>query len=178
MENKSLGRGFREISNIFISEDRKDKTSPGKSKENTRKASSTFPDESAEDSQSPLTFGNHAPGFFGKDKADQDSEGGDGHPETALADIMKQYGGEGSDLAENMREIEENVTVEKNISYQNTPDAQQNMINAICMHLEEGFSIKTIELLKSNTKCRPGRKQNKTEKITIFLEDEPDLAKM
>jgi hypothetical protein len=178
MENKSLGRGFREISNIFISEDRKGKTSPGKVKEHTSKSSSTLYDESAEDSQSPLTFGNQAPGFFGKDKADQDSEGGDGHPETALADIMKQYGGEGSDLAENMREIEENVTVEKNISYQNTPDAQQNMINALCMHLEEGFRIKTIELLKTNTKCRPGRKQNKTEKITIFLEDEPDLAKM
>lgn len=178
MENKSLGRGFREISNIFISEDRKEKKSPGKVKEHTSKSSSTLSDESAEDSQNPLTFINHNSGFFGKDKTDQDSEDGDGHPETALADIMKQYGGEGSDLAENMCEVEETVTVEKNISYQNTPDAKQNMINALCMHLEAGFSIKTIKLLKTNTTCRPGRKQNKMEKVTIFLEDPPDLAEM
>ena len=177
MENKSLGRGFREISTIFISEDRKEKNSPGKSKEHTSKSSSTLSDESAEDSQNPLAFVNHEPGFSGKDKAAEDSEDGNGYPEAALANILKNYG-ECSDLAENMREVEENVTVEKNISYQNMPDAQQNIIKALCMHLEDGFSIKTIELLKTNTKCRPGKKQNKTEKITIFLEDAPDLAKM
>ncbi len=177
MENKSLGRGFREISNIFISEDRKEKKSPGKVKEHTSKFSSTLSDESAEGYQSPLTFVNHDPGFFGKDKAEQDSEDSDGHPEAALANIMKNYG-ECSDLAENMREVEENVTVEKKISYQNLPDAQQNIMKAFCTLLEEGFSIRTIELVKTNTKCRPGKKQNKTEKITIFLEDPPDLAEM
>jgi hypothetical protein len=177
MENKSLGRGFREISNIFISEDRKEKNSPGKLKEHTSKSSSTLVDESAEDSQSPLTFVNHASGFFGKDKIAEDSAVGNEHSQEALANIIKNYG-ECSDLAENMREIEENVTVEKNISYQNIPDVQQNIIKALCMHLEEGFSIKTIELVKTNTKCRPGKKQNKTEKISIFLEDPPDLAEM
>ncbi|MBA4369533.1 MAG: hypothetical protein C0403_18050 [Desulfobacterium sp.] len=177
MENKSLGRGFREISNIFISEDRKEKNSPGKSKEHTSKSSSTLSDESAEDSQSPLTFVNHAPGFFGKDKIDEDSAAGNEHHEATLANIIKNYG-ECSDLAENMREVEENVTVEKNISYQNMPDAQQNIMKAFCKFLEEGFSIKTIELIKTDTKCRPGKKQKKTEKISIFLEDPPDLAEM
>jgi hypothetical protein len=178
MENKSLGRGFREISNIFISEDRKGIASPGKSKENTRKPGSSFSDESEEEIRNPLTFADHVPGFSGKERAAGDSAEIREHDEVMPADLMKQYGGECSDLAENMREVEENVTVEKNISYQNMPDAQQNIIKALCMHLEDGFSIKTIELLKTNTKCRPGKKQKKTEKITIFLEDAPDLAKM
>jgi len=177
MENKSLGRGFREISNIFISKDRKSKTSPGKSKKHIEKPGSTLSDESAKGSQGPFTFVNHEHGVPEKDKAAADSATVDEHHEVILADIMKNSG-ECSNLAENMREVEENVTIEKNISYPNMPDAQQNIIKALCAHLEEGFSIKTIELVKTNKKCRPGKKKSKTEKVTIFLEEPPALAEI
>jgi hypothetical protein len=177
MENKSLGRGFREISNIFISKGRKSKTSPGKSKKHIEKPSSTLSDESAKGPQGPVTFVNHEHDACEKDKTAADSATVDEHYEAILADIMKNSG-EFSDLAENMREVEENVTIEKNISYPNTPDSQQNMIKALCTHLEGGFSIKTIELVKTDTKCRPGKKKSKTEKVTIFLEDPPALAEI
>jgi len=173
MENKSLGRGFREISNIFISKDRKSKISPGKSKKHTHKPGSTPSDESAEAPQAPFTVVNHEQ----KDKAAKVSATVNENHEPILSELLKNSG-ECSELAENMREVEENVMVEKNISYPNTPDSQQNVIKALCTHLEEGFSIKTIELIKTDTKCRPGKKKSKTEKVTIFLEDPPVLAKV
>ncbi|MFO7559400.1 MAG: hypothetical protein R6X10_11275 [Desulfobacterales bacterium] len=175
MENKSLGRGFREISNIFISKDGKGRISPKKSKKHPGRSSRSHSDESAKCLQGPLTVGNQERDAHGNDKTAADSATADGNHEAILSDLMKNSG-ECSDLAENMREVEEHVTVEKNISYPNTPDSRQNMIKALCEHLEEGFSIKTIELIKTNTKCRPGKKKSKTEKVTISLEDPPALA--
>ena len=177
MENKSLGRGFREISNIFISKNNKNKISSKKSKENLHKSSRNLTDKSAKGLPDPFTLVNQEHDVCGKDKAAEDSTNDNGHHESTLSKILKNSG-ESSDLAEHMRKVEENVTIEKNISYPDTPDARQNMIKALCEHLEEGFGIKTIELVKTDTKCRPGKKKSKTEKVTIFLEDPPALAEI
>jgi hypothetical protein len=167
MKNKSLGRGFREISNVFISTSEKSGASSKKTKEI---------DESSEISQCP-TFVDHHEDTCGKDKTTVNSENIHAYHEKTLTEMLENSG-DLSDLAENMREVEENVLVEKNISYPNTQDSQQNIIKALCTHLEEGFRIQTIELVKTDTKCRPGKKKSKTEKVTIFLEEPPALAKI
>ena len=66
-------------------------------------------------------------------------------------------------------EIEENVIVRKNIAYPNTPYAQQDILNSLSRHLEENFSVKRIELTKTDRISQPGMKKSIEERITIYI---------
>ena len=66
-------------------------------------------------------------------------------------------------------EIEENVIVRKNIAYPNTPYAQQDILNSLSRHLEENYSVKRIELTKTDWISQPRMNQSIEERITIYI---------
>jgi len=66
-------------------------------------------------------------------------------------------------------EIEENVIVRRNIAYSNTSNSQQEMLKSFSKHLEENYSIKRMELRKTDRMSRPGMKKCIEKKITIFI---------
>lgn len=74
-----------------------------------------------------------------------------------------------SDNTEPPCEIEENVIVRRNIAYPNTSNSQQHILKSFSKHLEENYSIKRIELGKTDRMSRPGMKKCIEEKITIFI---------
>jgi len=61
------------------------------------------------------------------------------------------------------------VIVRKNIAYPNTPYAQQDILNSLSRHLEENYSVKRIELSKTDGISQPGMKKNIEERITIYI---------
>jgi len=74
-----------------------------------------------------------------------------------------------SDNTEPPCEIEEEVIVRKKIAYPNTSNSQQNILKSFSKHLEENYSVKRIELGKTDRMSRPGMKKCIEEKITIFI---------
>jgi hypothetical protein len=79
-----------------------------------------------------------------------------------------------SDNTEPPCEIEENVSVRRNIAYPNTSNSQQNILKSFSRHLEENYSIKRIELRKTDRMSRPGMKKCIQENITIFIQGGAD----
>jgi hypothetical protein len=74
-----------------------------------------------------------------------------------------------SDNTEPLCDIEENVSVRRNISYPDTSSSQQDILKSFSRHLEENYSIKRIELRKTDRISRPGIKKCTEENITIFI---------
>jgi hypothetical protein len=66
-------------------------------------------------------------------------------------------------------DIEENVIVRKNITYPDTPRAQQDIIKSLFGHLEKNYSVKSIELGKTDKISQPGIQKCTTEIVTIFI---------
>jgi hypothetical protein len=84
---------------------------------------------------------------------------------------------EDSPLSDNTKplcDIEEHVSIRRNIAYPDTSDAQQDMLNAFSRHLEENYRIKRIELRKADQISRPGMEKYVEEKITIFIQGGAD----
>ena len=79
-----------------------------------------------------------------------------------------------SDTTEPLCDIEEHVSVRRNIAYPDTSDAQQDMLSAFSRHLEENYRIKRIELRKTDQTSRPGMEKYVEEKITIFVQGGAD----
>jgi hypothetical protein len=80
-----------------------------------------------------------------------------------------------SDTAEDPPcDIEENVSVRRNIAYPDTSNAQQYILKSFSKHLEENYRIKRIELRKTDRISRPGMKKCRQEKITIFIQGGAD----
>jgi hypothetical protein len=79
-----------------------------------------------------------------------------------------------SDNTEPLCEIEENVSVRRNIAYPNTPNSQQDILKSFSRHLEDNYRIKRIELRKTDRMSRPGMKKCIEEKITIFIQGGAD----
>ena len=75
-------------------------------------------------------------------------------------------------------QIEENITVQRNITYTASPDAQQNILNSLSKHLDENFSIKSIDLRKSDKISQPGKIKYIEEDITICIEDHPPESRL
>ena len=73
------------------------------------------------------------------------------------------------DQEDDNREIEERITVDKKVAYPDTKAGQQNIRRTLLRYLEEGYSIRTAELIKSETLSRPGRKEYRKEKIDVFV---------
>ena len=79
-----------------------------------------------------------------------------------------------SDTTEPLCEIEEHVSVRRNIAYPNTPNSKQDILNSFSRHIEENYRIKRIELKKTDRISRPGMKKCIQEKITIFIQGGAD----
>ncbi|MCP4681218.1 MAG: hypothetical protein GY864_02670 [Desulfobacterales bacterium] len=178
MENKRLGRGLKEISDIFLSTDKKSGSSSKKLREETCESCNNFINDKEDSPQCLIyTIEYHQYGVCHKETVKIEDAHDCDYFKPIISNFLKMKGAP-SDLVENMCEVEENVTIEKNISYPNTPDAQQNIIESLCKHLEADFSIKKIELVKTDTECQPGQKKSKEERITIFIEDHPSLIRI
>ncbi len=178
MENKSLGRGLKEISEIFLSTDKKNELSLKKLREETCESCSNLINDMEDSPQCQIyTMEHHHYDVCHKETIELEDAHNCDYYKPIISNFFKNKG-EPSDLVENMCEVEENVTIEKNISYPNTPDAQQNIIESLCKHLENDFSIKKIELIKTDTKCQPGKKKSKEERITLYIEDSPSLIRI
>jgi len=65
-------------------------------------------------------------------------------------------------------EVEETVTVKKEIAYQNIGDVQQKIRSAISKHLQEGYSIRLISLRKSDEISGPGNRERRNEEVIIY----------
>ena len=140
MHKKSLGRGFEEISNIFLSADGEKESeqcgvrsldaigsSYAKNREHFR----------------PLVLG----------KIDKHEAGETGY----------------SHQAENQCEVEETAKIRKTIAFQNDENAQQNMRSALSRHLKEGYGIRRVELKKIEENSEPRNRVRIEKDVSIFL---------
>lgn len=180
MEKKSLGRGLEDISDIFIS-GRKDKKTPGGFSSNKlRDATCESCVSVIRNSHKPpkckiFTLENKKHGVRYMEALSPSSanycEYYEPIPkENTPSDIAKEpYTGD----AEIGCRIEESVTVQKNIAYPPSPNTQENILNALSKHLEENYSIKRIDLKKTDEISRPGKRKYIDEEVTIFIEDHP-----
>ena len=116
MEKKRLGRGFDEISNLFLTP-RKDKQIPEENAGHGVVGNTTSPDTT----EDPPC------------------------------------------------DIEEHVSVRRNIAYPDTPNSKQDILKSFSRHLEDNYRIKRIELRKTDHMSRPGMKKCRQENITIFI---------
>ena len=69
-------------------------------------------------------------------------------------------------------DIEESVTVRRDFTYPNTPEAQKDILKSLSKHLEENYSVKSIELRKKDRISQPGMKKCTEESVTIFINGE------
>lgn len=76
---------------------------------------------------------------------------------------------ENSRQAEDQCEIEETVTVRKKLAFQNNENVQQNMIRALSKHLEEGYSIRRVDLKKIEDISKPRSRVRREEEVIISI---------
>ncbi len=115
MEKRSLGRGFEDISNFFLSSSKSTET------------------------------------------------------QNIEQDIIAPEKKPSEETVESTCEIEENITVRKNIAFLNTPKAQEHILNTLSKHIKDNYHIKSIELRKKSKKAQPGKKNSIEEKITLYI---------
>jgi galactokinase/mevalonate kinase-like predicted kinase len=72
---------------------------------------------------------------------------------------------------ENQCEVEETVSVYKKLAFQNDENVQQNMLETLTKHLEEGYDLKRIELQKNEDISKARGKFRKEEEVIIFIKD-------
>ena len=154
MEKKSLGRGLEDISNIFLS-------TGDKAKENFHQAEEQCEVEETVTARKKLAFKN--------DGIEKKSLGRD------LEDIANLFLSTGDKTKENGRqaeeqcEIEETVTVRKKIAFKNNGNVQQNMLKALSKHLEEGYSIRRVDLTKIEDISKPRSRVRREEEVIISI---------
>lgn len=181
MGKKSLGRGLEHISEVFLSSEangQNDNPSDAKKKEPESVQHRSPPEKGQIVSidQHEQRIGNektekhvHPPysDFFLDENLEEAGEtfsfGPEGLPEDA-------------DLMDAMCEVEEKITIERTISYPDSPDAQQKLIHLLCRHLKDGYAIRRIELVRLEKNRKPGRSDEKEEVITINVNEPPPAA--
>jgi hypothetical protein len=185
MERKSLGRGIEDISHIFLS-DRKDKmNSGGFSSKKLRDATCESCASIIRNSNQPakckiFTLENKKHGVrymetlspssanyceFFEPTPQQNKNPG------AVKKSPPVNGNVGC-------RIEETITVRRKITYTASPDAQQNILNSLSNHLEDNYSIKSIDLRKTDEVLRAGKIKYIDEEVTICIEDHPDGSRL
>lgn len=177
MGKKSLGRGLDDISDIFLSTRKDKKILEGFSTEKLRDATcESCANIIIDPSKAPrckiFTFENKNYGVRYMDTISLTSASYCEYFEPVLqgnADDRFVVNRTSSDNTETQCEIEENVIVRRNIAYPNTSNSQQDILKSFSKHLEENYSIKSIELRKTDRMSRPGMKKCIEEKITIFI---------
>jgi hypothetical protein len=70
-------------------------------------------------------------------------------------------------------QIEESTAIRRIITYPPSPNAHQNILNSLSKHLEENYSIKSVDLRKTDEILRPGKIKHIDEDVTICIEDHP-----
>jgi hypothetical protein len=183
MEKKSLGRGLEDISDIFLSA-RKDKKTPGGF------SSKKLRDATCESCVSVIRNSHEPPKCniftlehkkFGVRYMETLSPSSANYCEFFEPVPQKNKNPDTPDTREEPSpgnaqiecRIEESVTVRRNIAYPPSPDAQRNILNSLSKHLEENYSIKSIDLRKTDEISRPGKIKYIVEEVTICIEDLP-----
>jgi len=177
MKKKRLGRGFDEISDIFLSTQKDKKMPGGFSSEKLRDATcescvSIISDSNKAPKCKIFTFENKKYGMPYMDTVSLTSGRYCKYFEPALqenANNRFSVEGTSSDTTEIKCEIEENVIVQRNIAYPNATNAQQEILKSLSRHLEENYSVKHIELSKTDWISKPGMKKSIEERITIYI---------
>ncbi len=183
MGKKRRGRGFDDISDIFLSTQKDKKMLGGFSSERLRDATcescvSIISDSNKAPKCKIFTFENKKYGMPYMNTVSLTSGSYCEYFEPVLqenADNRFAVKGTSSDNTEIKCEIEENVIVRRNIAYPNTTNAQQEILKSLSRHLEENYSVKSIELRKTDGITRPGMKKCIEERITIFVCEEVKL---
>lgn len=184
MRKKRLGRGFDDISDIFLSTRKDNKMLGGFSSEKLRDATcescvSIVSDSNKAPKCKIFTFGNKKYGVRYMDTVSLTSGSYCEYFEPVLhenEDNRFAVKGTSSDNTQIKCEIEENVIVRRNIAYPNTTNAQQEILKTLSKHLEQNYSVKSIELRKTDEITRPGMKKCIEERITIFVCEEVKLS--
>jgi len=178
MAKKSLGRGLDEISDIFLST-RKDKElrngfSSKKLREATCECCAHIINDSNNASKCKIfTLNNQEYGVRYINTISLTSGSYCEYFEPVFqekADNSFVARETSSDNAKINCDIEERVTVRRNITYPNTVKAQQDILKSLSKHLEENYSIKSIELRKTDRISQPGMKKCTKEIVTIFID--------
>ena len=185
MAKKSLGRGLNDISDIFLST-RKDKDlRNGFSSKKLRDATCEFCDHIINDSNNAskcniFTLQNKKHGVRYMDTISVKSGSyceyfeNSSQENTVNNFVVNKISSGNTEID---CEIEESVTVKRNITYPNTPKAQQDILKSLSKHLEKNYSIKSIELSKTDKIATPGIKRCTEESITIFINGGADNGK-
>ena len=177
MAKKSLGRGLDDISDIFLST-RKDKEMlNGFSSKKLRDATCEFCAHIINDSNNAskckiFSLNNKKYGVRYMDTISLTSGSYCEYYEPVFQEkadnsfVAKETS---SDDTKIKCDIEESVTVRRNIAYPNTPEAQKDILKSLSKHLEENYSVKSIELRKTDRISQPGIKKCTKEIVTIFI---------
>ena len=185
MERKSLGRGIEDISDIFISARKDQKTSGGFSSKKLR-------DAICESCTNVIRHPQKAPQCkiftleskkYGVKYLETLSSSSANYCEfyepifanTINPDTVK---GLPPNSAEIECQIEETITVRRNIAYPPSANAQQNILNSLSKHLDENYSITSMELRKTDEILRPGKIKYINEEVTICIEDHPAESRL
>jgi hypothetical protein len=76
------------------------------------------------------------------------------------------------DFGEAVRpEVEETVTVRRRIAYPLHEGAQKQIRAALLKHLDHGYTIMSVELMRTSERCEPGRKRVAEASVTIFVKN-------
>jgi len=177
MEKKSLGRGLEDISDLFLSNRKDKKILVGFSSKKLRDSSCEFCSNIIGDPNKVprckiFTLNNEKYGVRYMDTISLTSGS-----YCEYFDPVFQEKGDNSFMAEETSsdnsevncDIEEHVTVRRNITYPDTVKAQQDILKSFSKHLEENYSIKSIELIKTDRISQPGIKKCTEEIVTIFI---------
>lgn len=177
MAKKSLGRGLDEISDIFLST-RKDKKlrngfSSKKLRETTCECCAHIINDSNNASKCNIfTLNNETYGVRYINTISLTSGSYCEYFEPVFqekADNSFVARETSSDNTQINCDIEESVTIRRNITYPNTLKAQQDILKSLSKHLEENYSVRSIELRKTDRISQPGMKKCTKEIITIFI---------
>lgn len=71
--------------------------------------------------------------------------------------------------AEDHYELEETVTVCKKLAFDDDANVQQNMIETLSRHIEEGYHITRVDLQKHEDISKPGGRTRREEEVVIFI---------
>ena len=185
MERKRLGRGIEDISNIFISARKDNKTPGGFSSKKLRDATCESCISMINGFQDGpkckiFTLENKKYGVrymerISPSSADYCEFFEPISPKNENTDTVKKLS---PDSAEIECRIEESVAVRRIISFPQLPNAQQNILNSISKHLEENYSIISINLKKTDEVSRPGKTKYVNEEVTICIEDHPAASRL
>ena len=177
MAKKSLGRGLDDISDLFLSTRKDKKMRNGFSSKKLRNATCEFCTHIISDSNNAsrckiFTLNNEKYGVRYMDTISLTSGSYCEYFEAVFQEKADESFGVEKTSSENTEfhcDIEERVTVRRNVTYPNTPKAQQDILKSLSKHLKENYSVKSIELKKTDMISRPGLKKCTERRVTIFI---------